>query len=579
MMMRNSGKNRLSALLLVLLLLLSAALCGCTDNEDKIGDDGDNDDDGGHGADDDGDDDGNGGNDDDGNEVPPDPLISGFNFSLSTGTYWHFYWKTEDHTYVQGSSPTTDTFTGDFRVELGASIDIDGAKAFEVSTSGDSTDEDFDYAPRWTHLAVSDNRLLGSADGIALQVIFDGMTGNWNGGGFFTSFPDETELTAGAGQISNEYIDTAAQSAGRSESQSGTVYIPETGETIDTGDDDITFNENEYYKGGLGPVGYHYYYSYSSDGGGFYTSFSTKRTVGLVDSTLAADDGFVPGLPPWVRKADMPVSRNKGSATAVYGKIYLVGGGETRVDAYDPATDTWEEKSPMPVARYATTSAAVNDKIYVFGSDGQRVDVYDPALDSWSQNGDMPAEYDFVRCTSVGDQIAVMGDTSSKWYDPNIEVRMYTPAEDKWELMGTLPSDMERTAFALAAVDSYVFVIGGYKGDLDPKQTLRYHAGTDDIEEEGWLGEARSFLTAVSMDGEVFAIGGHTDAGYKDAVESYDLAHPETYWTERSSMSTPRSHTTSAVVDDIIYVFGGQNQDQLLIVEAYAPKTDAVPDA
>ena len=564
-------------IIIITIFLAATLFAGCTDeadDNDKVipndEDDDDIEDDDGDGDDNISDDDG--GDDDD--DTPKDPLISGFDFKLDTGTYWNFYWKTEDYSWVQGNDPSTDTFIGDFKVELGESVDIDGVEAFEVSTSGDSTDEDFDFAPKWTYLAVSGNQFLGSTDGTSLKVIFDGMTGKWTGGGFFTTFPDDTELTAKSGQISNEYIETSAYSTGRSDSQSGTVYIPETGETIDTGDDDITYNENEYYKGGLGPVGYYYYYSYSSDGGGFYTSFSTKRIVGLVDTTLTADDGFVPKLPPWVRGSDMPVSRNKGSAAAAYDIIYLVGGGESRVDAYDPDTDTWSEKSPMPVLRYETSSAAVKDKIYVFGSDSARVDIYDPTLDSWSTAGDIPKEYEYVRCVTVGDQIVLMGDTSSKWYDPNIEVQMYTPGEDKWELMGTLPSDMERTAFALAAVDDYVFVIGGYKGDLDPKQTLRYHAGTDIIEEEGWLNEARSFSTAASIDGEIFAIGGHTDVGYKDAVESYDRSSSGSTWTERSSMSTPRSHITSAVVNDIIYVFGGQNNDLLTLVEKYDPAAD-----
>ncbi len=557
-------------MVIITIFLVATLFVGCTDDPDEK-DDGkdfpDNKDD------DDMEDDDNTGDDDD-DDTPKDPQISGFDFKLETGTFWNFYWKTEDYSWVQGNDPNTDTFIGDFKVELGVSVDIDGVNAFAVSVSGDSTDEDFDFAPIWTHLAVDGNQLLGSTDGLTLEIVFDGMTGKWMGGGFFTSFPDDTELTAKSGQISNEYIETPAYSVGRSDSQTGTVYIPETGETIDTGDDDITYNENEYFKGGLGPVGYYYYYSYSSDGGGFYTSFSTKRIVGLVETTLTADDGFVPKLPPWVRKSDMPVSRNKGSAAAVDDIIYLVGGGVTGVDAYDPVTDTWSEKTPMPVVRYETTSASVSGKIYVFGSESTRVDVYYPTMDSWTTAGDMPKEYEYVRCAAVGDQIVLMGDTSSKWYDPNIEVQMYTPGEEKWELMGTLPSDLERTAFALAAVDSYVFVIGGYKGDLDPKQTLRYHAGTEIIEEEGWLNEARSFSTAASVDGEIFAIGGHTDAGYKDAVESYDTSSSGNYWFERSSMSTPRSHITCAVVDDVIYVFGGQNNDKLKLVEKYDPATD-----
>jgi hypothetical protein len=58
----------------------------------------------------------------------------------------------------------------------------------------------------------------------------------------------------------------------------------------------------------------------------------------------------------WTTKAPMPQTEGIGGATAVNGKIYVMGSLFTY--EYDPATDNWVEKKPMPTPR-ATAGMAV----------------------------------------------------------------------------------------------------------------------------------------------------------------------------------------------------------------------------
>ena len=75
----------------------------------------------------------------------------------------------------------------------------------------------------------------------------------------------------------------------------------------------------------------------------------------------------------WVRKADMPTKRAFCSASVVDGKIYVMGGYETRdravstVEEYNPVTDTWTGKADMlsPNARFSAST--VDGKIYAIG--------------------------------------------------------------------------------------------------------------------------------------------------------------------------------------------------------------------
>src|SRR5437773_1449841 len=73
----------------------------------------------------------------------------------------------------------------------------------------------------------------------------------------------------------------------------------------------------------------------------------------------------------WATKATMPTARLVLAAAAVGGKIYAIGGYNSRflnvVEEYDPASDTWTAKAPMPTGHYALAAAAVGGKIYAIG--------------------------------------------------------------------------------------------------------------------------------------------------------------------------------------------------------------------
>ena len=72
----------------------------------------------------------------------------------------------------------------------------------------------------------------------------------------------------------------------------------------------------------------------------------------------------------------MPTARVNFSASAVNGRIYLIGGapgggqwsqGLSTVEEYDPATDTWTPKADMPTDRFRLATSVVNGKIYAIG--------------------------------------------------------------------------------------------------------------------------------------------------------------------------------------------------------------------
>jgi len=83
----------------------------------------------------------------------------------------------------------------------------------------------------------------------------------------------------------------------------------------------------------------------------------------------------------------------------------------------------------------------------------------------------------------------------------------------------------------------------------------------------------KAMFSASVVDGKIYVIGGARYANiggpYLSTVEMYDPATDT--WTAKAPMSTTRFAHCSAVVNGIIYVFGGDNN---VTVEAYDPATD-----
>ncbi len=82
-------------------------------------------------------------------------------------------------------------------------------------------------------------------------------------------------------------------------------------------------------------------------------------------------------------------------------------------------------------------------------------------------------------------------------------------------------------------------------------------------------------VSSVEIDGKIFVIGGSQSNDRLATVEVYDPATDS--WTPRSDMPTARKNSAAAVVNGIIYVFGGtqvQVSGGLTTTEAYDPATD-----
>ena len=302
----------------------------------------------------------------------------------------------------------------------------------------------------------------------------------------------------------------------------------------------------------------------------------------------------------WTSKSPLPVARTGLSAAAIGDKIYVMGGSGPNMDpldtviAYDPTTNTWEEKSPMRIAITHMGITVYNGKIYVFG--GARgfgpllsiVQVYDPTTDSWTKKSNMPSKRLASSVAVVDGRIYVIGGATTNYpsYSPGDILEIYNPTDDCWTIGANMP--MKLAGHSCGVVNGRIYLFGGSTEECDPDfhivSTVEVftppepEAGTWDMKAP--MPTPRITCRACKVDSIIYVIGGSKDPNLQSLQgqstnEAYDPATDT--WTTKAPMPGPRVSFASCVLNEKIYIIGGQRKNfsaYLNIVEEYDPLTD-----
>ena len=121
---------------------------------------------------------------------------------------------------------------------------------------------------------------------------------------------------------------------------------------------------------------------------------------------------YDPATDTWAKGRSMNHARDGAAVSVVDGKIYAMGGTGwpqipfhpgpflSSVEVFNPKTNQWREIGEMPEAKSSHTATAINGKIYVMGGffrgDGRdfrylsTIDIYHPETGRWTQKPDLP---------------------------------------------------------------------------------------------------------------------------------------------------------------------------------------------
>jgi N-acetylneuraminic acid mutarotase len=332
---------------------------------------------------------------------------------------------------------------------------------------------------------------------------------------------------------------------------------------------------------------------------------SAAGTGSFTGEGLRAQPGAPRGpLPPqgkWLRLAPFPQAIGELLGAASNGKLYATQGllpgfkPAGLVYAYDPASDAWTQKKPMPHPLHHAAVTVHNGKMYLFGGFDLPASgppgwnpltdawEYDPANDSWRALAPMPTPRGAGVATVVGGKVYVIGgagptaDASTPTIRPRQPQRSlgtveeYDPATNTWRARAPLPTPCNHMGGE--AVNGKIYIVGGrlsgafiigWPGNINLVQA--YDPAADSWVTKTPMPTARSGLNTASLNGIIYVAGGEVqDDKYLAAFRAFEAYDPASdSWWQLPSMLLPRHECIMASLDNRIHVAGGTVQSAIV---------------
>jgi N-acetylneuraminic acid mutarotase len=253
------------------------------------------------------------------------------------------------------------------------------------------------------------------------------------------------------------------------------------------------------------------------------------------------------------------------------------------IQPVNAAEDSWITKSLMQTARSFFEVAAVNGKIYAFGGDGTNTtEEYDPETNTWTTKASMPTARSGFAVAVFQNKIYVIGgEVSGAGFTGINEV--YDPITDTWETKSLMPTKRDNPV--ANTVDDKIYVIGGLlesesAGDPVVSDVNEvYDPETDTWTTKTSIPNAVYACVSAVVNNKLFVIGGETFSGGV-LNQIYDPA--TNMWSSGKNMTVKKhgmaaAATTGTLAPKRIYVMGGMEAlslEALSTNQIYDPEED-----
>jgi N-acetylneuraminic acid mutarotase len=202
--------------------------------------------------------------------------------------------------------------------------------------------------------------------------------------------------------------------------------------------------------------------------------------------------------------------------------------------------------------------------------------------DSWQQLASMPTPRSMLGVAVVNGKIYAIGGTSgtqtvlgtNEVYDPEINI---------WSTRTPMPTP--RTYFGIAVYQNKIYCIGGATHEENEGYITGvnevYDPATDTWENRTSMPTPRARLDANTVGDEIFLIGGNSRRYPKTFIFPNTTCLNEVYspetdsWTTKTPLPIASANYVSAVVDNKIYIIGGESNDVHSLNQVYTVETDS----
>ncbi len=284
----------------------------------------------------------------------------------------------------------------------------------------------------------------------------------------------------------------------------------------------------------------------------------------------------------------LPVALNHYSAVVYNGYIYTLGGGTNNV-YYAPINSNgtigvWKTNpNNMPASLiYNTAAVAYNGYIYSIGGEDNGVGVNTSSVfyaqinasstGTWYKNpNSLPTALEYNSAVVWNGYIYNLGGTANTGNGNGgtttvLYAQINTSSTGAWTTNpNSLPSGL--AAFAAAAYNGYVYVIGGYVNGSGLASTVYYAPINSDHTlgafqtNSNSLPSALDFLSAIAYNGYLYVIGGETGSGATSSVfyAAINSTGSVGVWQNAASLPDSNEQSFAVVSNGYAYLVGGSN--------------------
>jgi len=201
------------------------------------------------------------------------------------------------------------------------------------------------------------------------------------------------------------------------------------------------------------------------------------------------------------------------------------------------------------------------------GDKSATVSHFDPRNKSWtSSNTEFPCHVtiDFT-VTSFNEDLYLIGG-QLKSGGVTYEAHKYNPFHNEWKQLASMETG--RAGHCAVVLEDLIYVIGGHDTHTCLKSVECYDPLSNQWRKVPDVTNARRFAAAAAACRRIVVVGGFcemgalTEARLEPTCEMFDPCQNE--WSLVSSPKVPRAGCGIVSVDDTVYVFGGENEEDFL---------------
>ncbi len=291
--------------------------------------------------------------------------------------------------------------------------------------------------------------------------------------------------------------------------------------------------------------------------------FQSSKDAAVLDLSGAPPTPTTADLD-WRPIRDAPFRRQYAAATALGGRVWLLGGvggetGSAKTAVYDPAFNNWTMGPQLPLPLHHFVAVTYKGEAVVMGGFVPGDDLTSEESDrvyvlrdgAWKELPPLNHPRAAAAAAVVGDKIVVVGGQA----DDKLVAQSEMFDGERWREVAEIPTRREH--LGAASDGRYLYAVGGRElsSDKNSGALERYDPVSNGWKQLDSMPTASGSVGAAYVGGRLIAVGGESPTSASDAVLAYEIQTQ--VWSQLPNLPSARHGVAVTALNDSLYAIGG----------------------